>query len=283
TQPTRRAGRGGKLRPTPIAEIAAQESLNVNATENINSNETLADIQQIGADVICVADFGQLIGEPVRSAAAMGAFNLHGSLLPELRGAAPINWAIIRGYERTGVTTFSLVDRMDAGPIYAMEETDISPHETAQELRTRLAQLGAKLVCRTLDLLASGKAQGQEQDESKATLAPRLKKTDGLIDFSVPAEQIRNLIHGTWTWPGGQAVFRRSDGKTVNVTIARVAVEPTAAHCEPGVLDTELCIATPGGRLRIEQIKPAGKKLMAWDDFVNGYRPSEGDRFEQCK
>ncbi len=175
TQPARPAGRGGKLRPTRVAEIAGKLGLDVTPCENINAEPVIADIRRIGPDVICVADFGQFIATAVRDAAPLGAFNLHGSLLPELRGAAPVNWAIIRGYRRTGVTTFSLVDRMDAGAIYAQAETDIAPDETAEELRERLSDIGAKLVCETLGLLAGGGAQGRQQDESKATPAPRLK------------------------------------------------------------------------------------------------------------
>ncbi len=283
TQPARPVGRSSKPRPTPIALAAADSALDVKEWADINSSEAVNEIRQIAPDVICVVDFGQLIKAPVRSSAAVGAFNLHASLLPELRGAAPINWAIIRGHRRTGVTTFSLVDRMDAGPIYAQDQMDISPNETAEELRERLAGMGAELVCRTLELLGSGPIAGQPQDESKASAAPRLKKADGLIDFSRPAEQIRNLIHGTWEWPGAQGSFRRTDGRTVNVIIARASVEPGATDAAPGTLDAELCVATGDGRLRIEQIKPTGKRLMRWEDFVNGYHPSVGDRFAELE
>jgi len=281
TQPARPAGRGGRPRPTPVAEAAAELGLPCAARKNINSPDVLGEIGQLNPDVICVADFGQFISRPVRQAARLGAFNLHASLLPELRGAAPVNWAIIRGFRRTGVTTFSLVDRMDAGGVYARLETHISPDETAEELGARLAQLGASLVCRTLELLAGGQARTQEQDESKATLAPRLKKTDGRIDFSAPAETVRNLIHGTWPWPGGQASFIRKDGREVRVTIARASVEPGEALDQPGTFDGELFVSTGKGRLKIRQIRPAGRRLMAWEDFVNGYRVSQGDRMVQ--
>jgi len=281
TQPARPAGRGGRPRPTPVAEAAAELGLPCAAWKNINSPDVLGEIGQLNPDVICVADFGQFISRPVRQAARLGAFNLHASLLPELRGAAPVNWAIIRGFRRTGVTTFSLVDRMDAGGVYARLETHISPDETAEELGARLAQLGASLVCRTLELLAGGQARTQEQDESKATLAPRLKKTDGRIDFSAPAETVRNLIHGTWPWPGGQASFIRKDGREVRVTIARASVEPGEALDQPGTFDGELFVSTGKGRLKIRQIRPAGRRLMAWEDFVNGYRVSQGDRMVQ--
>jgi methionyl-tRNA formyltransferase len=172
---------------------------------------------------------------------------------------------------------------MDAGPIYAQVQTEVSPDETAQELRERLAELGAKLVCETLDMLAGGRAQPVEQDESKVTLAPKLTKTDGLIDFSADAEQIRNLIHGSWPWPGGRAILERTDDKSVQVTIARAAAKTATVGGEPGTLDDSLEVVTGSGALQIRQIKPAGKRLMEWADFVNGYRPRAGDRFIQTE
>lgn len=279
TQPARPAGRGGKPRPTPIAQVADELHLAVTATDDINAAPALADLREARPDVICVVDFGQFISQDVCTAAPLGAFNLHASLLPELRGAAPINWAIIRGCRRTGVTTLMLAERIDAGDIYAQEVTDISPEETAEELRQRLSELGAGLVCQTLDLLASGRAQGRAQDETKATHAPRLKKADGRVDFSADAETVRNRIHGTWPWPGGQAIFQRRDGRDVPVILARAAVQEGACDAECGTLNGALLVATGGGWLEIKQIKPAGKRLMTWRDFINGYRVKEGDHF----
>jgi methionyl-tRNA formyltransferase len=235
------------------------------------------------------------------------SINLHGSLLPELRGAAPINWAIMRGHKATGVTTFSLVDKMDAGDVYLQESLEIDPAWTAQDLREQLAEVGAGVVRRTLDLLASGQGVRRAQDHAKATLAPLLKKSDGIIDWSQDATAIRNRIHGCWPWPGAQAVFVRADGRQAPVTIARAEVvdagnvagdsedmpAPAAANggmapgagaavaqCVPGAITAELTIATGhGGVLRVMELKPAGKRLMAWRDFVNGHRVAAGDRF----
>lgn len=282
TQPPRPAGRGGNLRPTPLAAAAAELALGVAVWEDINTPEATDGVRRDRADVICVVDYGQFIGRAVREAAGLGAFNLHASLLPELRGAAPVNWAIIRGFTRTGVTTFSLVDRMDAGPVYALEETETRPDETADELRDRLSALGADLVLQTLDMLASGRATTRQQDERDATRAPRLSKADGWIDFRADAVTVRNRIHGTWPWPGGRATFERRDGPPVLVTIARAGAEHTRSAAEPGTINADLLVATGGGSLRIKQIKPAGKRLMEWRDFVNGYRVAEGDRFVQA-
>ncbi len=280
TQPPRRAGRGAKLRETPIALAAGDAGLDVAQCADINAPGEVAELESLGAEVLCVVDFGQLIRKPARRAVRLSAFNLHGSILPDLRGAAPINWAIIRGYEKTGATTFELVDKMDAGPVYLRAGLDIRPNETAEELRERIGELGAKLVCDTLDLIASGEASPVQQDHAKATLAPKLRKADGAIDWNAPAVDIRNLAHGTWPWPGARSIFvRQGDGREVPVTIARAAAIPGDADDAPGTLDGDLSVATGKGRLEIRRLTPAGKRLMDWRDFVNGYRLRPGDRF----
>lgn len=279
TQPPKPSGRGGKVHVTPLADAARAAGLTVTEIQNINAPESVELIRADKPDVIVVADFGQMVRAAVRESAPLGAFNLHGSLLPELRGAAPVAWAIIRGYATTGVTTFSLVDKMDAGPIFLQAATDIRPTETAEELRLRLSEIGADLVCKTIDLLAAGQAHGQAQDESKATLAPRLKKSDAVIDWTADALAVRNRIHGVWPWPAGHAVFVRKDGHAVPVLIARAAAETGDSGLPAGTLDKDLLVATGRGRLRILEIQPAGKRLMAWRDFVNGQRTGPGDKF----
>ncbi len=281
TQPPRPAGRGGKLRATLVAEIAREAGRDVIECANINDEQVVQQLRAMALDVICVAEFGQMIRLPVRETAAVDTFNVHGSLLPALRGAAPVNWAIIRGCRRTGVTTFSLVDTMDAGAMYLKKETDIGADETARELKERLAEIGAAAAMETLAMLADGTAFPQEQDESLATLAPLLKKSDGVIDWSAGAEAIRNRIRGTWPWPGGQTVLKRQQGRDVPVVIASASVED-APPGEGGRLDEQLRVETGGGgAMRILEIKPAGKRRMAWRDFVNGSRPQPGDRFER--
>lgn len=281
TQPARPAGRHGKITPTAIALAAEELALPVTAAEDINADDCAADIEKLAPDVLLVIDFGQKISKRVRAAAALAAINLHGSLLPELRGAAPINWAIIRGYKTTGVTVIDLVDRMDAGAILASRRTDISPGETAEELYRRLSELGVEAVAETLEMLAPGKCEGVEQDESLVTKAPRLKKSDGRIDWTAEAETVRNLIHGTWSWPGGQTRYVGPDGKNIDVIVARaVALEDNLPEGRPGTVAEDLTVACGRGRIEIIQIKPAGRRLMKWRDFVNGYRVKAGARFE---
>lgn len=281
TQPARPAGRGGHERATPISLVARELGLEAHAVEKINQPESIELLRRFAADVLMVVDFGQFIKLPAREAFGVGAFNLHGSLLPALRGAAPVNWAIIRGLRETGVSTFRLVDRMDAGDIFARRAMPLTPDLTAEDLRPRLAELGVEAVMETLDRIEAGQTAGEPQDEGLATLAPKLKKSDGLIDFGHPAGKIRDLIHGTWPWPGGQARYVSAAGKAIEVVIARAAAhEGGAAACAAGRVLDDLTVATGSGRLEIVQIKPAGSRLMAWSAFVNGYRVAPGAGFE---
>ncbi|MDP6633971.1 MAG: methionyl-tRNA formyltransferase [Phycisphaerae bacterium] len=279
TQPARKAGRGGKLRHTPIAAAARELSVEAVPCEDINSDEFLEMLRSMRPDVTAVVDFGQIIRAEARGIPSLDTINLHGSLLPELRGAAPVNWAIMRGYKTTGVTTFSLIGPVDAGAMIAQEETEIAPGERADELKVRLADMGSEVMRDTLDMLASGQAQRVEQDHSQATFAPIMKKSDGVIDWTAAAEEVTNLVHGAWPWPGGQAVLKRSDGKDYPLVIARAEVAAGAASLAPGMFDDELSVSTGSGWIRILELKPAGKRLMAFKDFANGYRIAAGDSF----
>ncbi len=264
-----------------MASAAEELSLPVATAEDINADEHAAGIEALAPDVLLVIDFGQKISRRVRAAAGLGAINLHGSLLPELRGAAPVHWAIIRGFTKTGVSVIALADRMDAGAIFASRETEIAPDETADQLRRRLAELGVEAVAETLAMLTDGRCEGAPQDDSLATKAPRLKKSDGLIDFSADAVVVRNLIHGTWPWPGGQTQYVAADGKATGVIIARaVAIETGEHNDRAGSIGDDLKVACGLGRLEILQLKPAGKRIMEWRDFVNGYRVTTAARFE---
>lgn len=279
TQPPRKAGRGGKLRRTPIAELAAELGLPAVEAENINRDGHPEAIAGSGAAMVAVVDFGQIISRKVRQATPLGSVCMHVSLLPELRGAAPINWAIIRGLKRTGVTTFQVVREIDAGPIYLQESLDIGPEETAEELRGRLSALGGSLLIRTVEGLAAGAMEAREQDHFLATMAPKLEKTDGRLDFTQGAAAIANRIRGTWPWPGVHADFIHAGGKPVRVILARARAHPGSSVTEPGTLSTQLHINTHDGAIEVLELQVAGKRLMGWRDFVNGYRAAAGDRF----
>jgi methionyl-tRNA formyltransferase len=276
TQPARPAGRGGCLRPTPVADLCRQLGAPVHEIEKINRPESVELLASLRADVMVVADYGQFIRGAARATAARSVFNVHGSVLPELRGAAPVNWAIIRGYPRTGVTTFELVDAMDAGPVYLTAQADIGPTERADELRARLAELGAELAVRTLELIESG-ARPSPQDESRATLAPMLTREHAVLDLSAPTDEVRGLINGVWPWPGARATLSRGRGP-VEVVLARAAPADGPAAGAPGEIDRDMCVSCGQGRLRILELQPAGKRLMDWKAFVNGYRVTAGDK-----
>ncbi|NLF32972.1 MAG: methionyl-tRNA formyltransferase [Planctomycetes bacterium] len=282
TQPPRPAGRGGKVTPTPVAEAAEALGLRALPCANINEPSEVERIRSVRPEAIVVVDFGQKIGREVRDLAVHGAINMHASLLPALRGAAPINWAIIRGLHHTGVTTFRLVDRMDAGPILLQEAVEIGHEETAEALRDRLAALGAQVVLRTLAGLDGGTLCDQPQNEDLATTAPKLTKADGRIDFADSALSVVNRIRGTWPWPGAHAAFVHDGRPPVRVIIAEAAAmltgEPNPAA--PGTVGDDGAVQTPDGAVAVRRLKVAGKRLMGWNDFVNGYRVAPGDRFE---
>lgn len=279
TQPARRAGRGGTLRPTPVALAGGELDLPVIECADINAADMVARLKEMRADAMIVVDFGQMIRLDARQSARLDVFNLHASLLPELRGAAPVNWAIMRGYRTTGVTTFSLVDKMDAGDIYLQLSTDIDPHETAQELKTRLAKLGSHAVVKTLEMLGADPPTVRvPQNHSKATRARALQKSDGIIDWSLSACDICRQIHGTWPWPGAKATLLHKD-RRIDVTLARCDVPEGVCDGSEGELGENLSVCTGSGRLMILELKPAGKRLMKWKDFVNGYRITPGDAF----
>lgn len=279
TQPPRPAGRGGKLHDTPLAQAAQRLGLPAVPVADINAPAVQREIAALSADVMVVADFGQKVGQAVRDSTRLGAFNLHGSTLPALRGAGPVAWAIIRGFSETGVTTFRMVDKMDAGEVFVIRRTLIDPAETAEELRHRLSELGVSAMLETLEMLAAGRTAGDVQDESKKSLAPRLKKSDGLINWCADAVAIRNQIHGTWPWPGGHTRYESAAGKSQDVLIARARALPVGAGDMPGMIGADLTVATGNGRIEMIEIKPAGGRLMAWKDFVNGHRVSAGCRF----
>jgi len=281
TQPPRKAGRGGEMQPTPVAHCVAALGIEAQPCEDINDAAWVQRIAAAQPELIAVVDFGQKVGESVRRLAGLGAINMHASLLPALRGAAPINWAIIRGMTETGVTTFRLADKMDAGPILLQEPVAGEPTETAEELRERLAAAGAQLVLRTVDGLAAGTITETAQDEQAATRARKLTKQDGEIDFAAGAIAVVNRIRGTWPWPGAHADFVGGGHKPVRVIFARANAMLTgdANPARPGTLADDLTINVPDGAVEIVELKVAGKRLMGWRDFVNGYRVAAGDRF----
>lgn len=281
TQPPHPAGRGREPQPTPVARWADAHSIPFIEVDNVNASEIIEKIAGYEPELIVVIAFGQKIGNELINLPPKGSINVHASLLPKYRGAAPINWAIINGETTTGISIITLAEKMDAGKIVAQEETDIGPDETAGRLHDRLAKIAAPLLLRTIDQIADGTAVYMEQDHSKATLAPKLKKSDGFLDFTEPAEVLARKIRGFWPWPGASADYvSQKTGKSMRVTVALAAVRAISKPVLPaGTLDENLNVVCGEGALEIKKIKPAGSALMDFKDFVNGRQTRPGDMF----
>jgi len=286
TQPPHPAGRGRKPRPTPVAKWAGTHSIPFIETENMNAPDSIKKIADYEPDLIVSVAFGQKIGNELINLQPKGAINVHASLLPKYRGAAPINWAIINGEIETGISIITLVEKMDAGQILAQEKTQILPDETAGQLHDRLAQMAAPLLVKTIDQIADGTATYTEQDHSMATLAPKLKKSDGFLDFNEPAEILARKIRGFWPWPGASAIYNPKNAqKSLRVIVAKAKVVEASkpAGLPAGTLDERLNVICGRDALKITEIKPDGSRLMDFADFINGQHTQPGDIFETPK
>lgn len=286
TQPASPAGRGRRPQPTPVAQWSAAHAVPFAETDNVNSPEMIARIADCRPDVLVVIAFGQKIGPELVALAAKGAINVHASLLPKYRGAAPINWAILRGQTRTGNSIITLAEKIDAGDILAQSRTAIGPLETAGELHDRLARLAAPLLLTTLDKIEAGTVAYIKQDPAEVTFAPKLHKADGLLDFAEPAESLALKIRGLWPWPGAAAGFvSQQTQKTTRVLIALAETIPAidAAQLAPGAFDEDLNVVCGRGRLKIMKLKPAGSGLMDFKAFVNGWHLRPGDRLTRIE
>jgi methionyl-tRNA formyltransferase len=281
TQPPHPAGRGRKPKPTPVAHWANLNSIPFIETENVNTPQMMEEISAYEPDLIVVIAFGQKIGNELINLPPKGAINVHASLLPKYRGAAPINWSIINGEKQTGISIIALAEKMDAGDILVQAQTNIGPNETAGRLHDRLAKIAAPLLLNTIEQIAGGTAVYTPQDHSKATLAPKLKKSDGFLSFDEPAEMLHRKIRGFWPWPGASAMYSKKANKPLRVTIAmaEVARDSNPADLPPGTLDENLHVICAQDALKIIKIKPTGSALMHFKDFVNGRHTCPGDRF----
>lgn len=282
SQPPNPAGRGRKSCPTPVTRWVNDRSIPFIETDNVNTPDVIERIAGCMPDLIVVIAFGQKIGNELINLPPKGAINVHASLLPKYRGAAPINWAIINGETETGISIITLAEKMDAGQILAQARTQINPNETAGQLHDRLATMAAPLLLSTINRIADGSAVYDEQDNSRATLAPKLKKSDGFIDFAQSAEVLVRKIYGFWPWPGAAANYvSKKSGKAVRVTIAGAKVIETKnpKGLPAGTFDDNLNVACGENALKITRIKPAGSALMDFKDFVNGRQIQPGDSF----
>jgi methionyl-tRNA formyltransferase len=281
TQPDRPRGRGMELVISPVKEAAIRLALPIIQPDAIKNNDAFR--QQLSAlrpDAIIVVGYGRIIPQWMIDLPRFGNLNLHASLLPKYRGAAPIQWAIAQGESVTGVTTMRIDAGLDTGGILMQRELPIAPDDTAETLGPKLAAVGADLMLETLRGLESGQIRPTPQDHSKATLAPILKKEDGRIDFHRTAIEICNRLRGFQPWPGAHTLFR---GRHLQVHRARPADQPV--ELAPGQISTEATrlLAGCGQKTALELIdlQPEGKRRMPARDFVNGYRPQPGEKLGQ--
>jgi methionyl-tRNA formyltransferase len=278
TQPDRPAGRGHKVSFSPVKEFALSHGLNVFQPARIKNDETKLLFASHDADVAVVVAYGRILPEEFLRAPRRGCINVHFSLLPLYRGAAPTNWAIINGETETGVTTMFIKPALDTGPILMQRKTAIGEKETAPELMQRLADIGAELLGETLAGLND--LTPRPQHDADATFAPVLKKEDGLIDWSQSAFAIERRMRGLQPWPNAYTSF---NSKSLILWEAQPAISVTA-----GISNGELIVAQRDElvvqcgeqtALRVLEVQPEARKRMAARDFINGMHPKVGDRF----
>jgi methionyl-tRNA formyltransferase len=272
TQPDRPVGRHADMTPPAVKRLAEQLDLPVYQPERINREEPVARLAEIEADAFVVAAYGQILKPAVFDLPRLGAINIHGSLLPAYRGAAPVRWAIIRGETITGVTTILIDAGMDTGDMLLSRSIEIGPDETAGELQQRLAKLAADVILDTLSGRERGEIEPAIQSEEDASLAPMLSRDDGRIDWSRPAQTIHNLVRGTNPWPGAWTSLgteRVKIHRSRLTGIARGAVEPGAIGPRE---DGRLLVGTGDDLIEIFEIQREGKARTSGAEFVNGLR-----------
>ncbi len=281
TQPDRPKGRKQELIPSPVKAAALRHGIPVFQPERIRSLEAHTRLANEAPPVMVVVGYGQIIPQSIIDLAPLGIINVHASLLPELRGAAPIQWSIARGCKTTGVTTMRIDAGLDTGDIVLQWETPIGPDETAPELSCRLAEAGADLLVQTVADLCDGDAHPRQQDNALSTYAPILTKDAGRIDWRNPAQQIHDLIRGFQPWPGAHTSFR---GQSLHLWRSRVVSQTSSdkkMDLPPGALINAhgvFAVTGDGAVLELLEVQLEGRKKMPADVFANGHRLNHNDR-----
>ena len=276
TRPDRPSGRGQKPAPSPVRKLAEAHGVPVTAPEKIRAPEVLETLRVWRPQIIVVVAYGRILPKTILDLAPYGCLNVHYSLLPKYRGAAPAAWTIINGEEQGGVTTMKLVEKMDAGAIYLQESLPLAPDETTASLQEKLTPIGCRLLAETLRTLKEGCLIPKEQDESQASLAPMLKKEDGLIDWRRPAAEIERRVRGLDPWPGS---FTYLNGLLLKVH--RTMVISANRPGEPGEIiradRSGFWVATSSGTISLEEVQLENKKKLPGLQFIRGARVRAGD------
>lgn len=276
-----RPPRGRKPEPPPM-EVAARElNLEVWQPETINAEDACATLRGLAPDLLVVCDYGEILKPAALTAARLGGINLHGSLLPKYRGAAPVQWAVLNGDAETGNTVIQMTPGLDAGPILGVDRVAIDPDETAGELEARLSERGAALVLQVVEELETGSTHPQPQDKRAASKAPRLEKEDGLIDWSRPALETKNRVRALDPWPRAYTAWRRGASEPLRIILHRVQAHDAPIDAPPGTIieaGPRLLVATGQGALELLAVQPAGKRVMTAGEFLRGYQLPVGGR-----
>lgn len=285
TQPDRATGvERGSTRQTGqgMKTIAEAHNVPVFQPESINTPESVAALRSLSPDLIAVAAYGQILKPDVFTAAPHGSINVHASLLPKYKGAAPINWAIYHGETRTGVTIFRIGKGVDTGEMFAQETIAIGPEETAGDVEARLAPLGAKLLLQVVEQIAAGTARATPQDATRATKAPKLTKEDGLLDWSRSASQVCCQVRAMHPWPTAYTFWHRDGQPPLRLIVHRATATTSDTPVAPGEvvlarLDA-LCVGAANTTIvEIHELQPAGKRRMPAAEFLRGRKPRRGD------
>jgi len=287
TQPDRPKGRSKIPSPSPVKEAARELGLEIMQPVNINEEAVVKQLQYLSPDCIVVVAFGQFLSIPIINLPRYRCINIHASLLPKLRGAAPINWAIIQGETTTGVTAVVMTAKMDAGDIIAQKTTPIFPGENAGEIEERLASMGATLLIDTLNRIETGNAAYTKQDEKEVTFAPKLKKENGLIPWSQETQKIHDLIRGVTPSPGAYTYYCAKDTEEKKrLIILKTQIHEaskTKTSLNPGtVVEIAPCgihVATMDGFLCITRLQPEGKRAMDAQEYTRGHKVVTHDMF----
>jgi len=280
TAPDKPRGRGRKVRPTPVKQRALELGLHVLQPETLRDAEFQAELSSMHPDVIVVVAF-RILPREVFTIPSRGSFNLHASLLPKYRGAAPINWALIKGEKETGVTTFFLEEKVDTGNIILQKRVPVPPDMTAGELHDVLMRVGAEAVMETVDMISAGTVALQPQDASRATPAPKIFRETCRIDWTLPAGELHDFIRGLSPYPGAWTTL---DSREMKILRSKRVEEPPQVALGPGVLavvgkETLLC-GTGSGTLEILELKAPGSRMMTAGEYLRGHPLAPGARFQ---
>jgi len=279
TQPDRQKGRGLTLESTRVKRVSLEFGLRVYQPQKVNTPEVIEFLRDLSPDLFVVIAYGQILGQEILNIPKIFSINVHGSLLPKYRGAAPINWAIIRGEKTTGITIIKMVREMDAGPIILQQEINISDDDTAVTLEDKLSHKAQEILPDVIKNIEIKSYKLIDQDEGKASFAPRLKKEDGLIPWDKSAQDIYNLIRGCFGWPGAFTYYQGKLLKIYKATVIRLSGYPvTALPAEIIKVSKEgIVVATGKDNLIIEELQIEGKRRMTVEEFIAGHRICRGE------